>query len=56
MAQKKSDPEYVVWYQALVSVCEGLEAQPWTSSDWVTPPGWGIGQKVVFPYPPAPKG
>lgn len=56
LAQKKSDPEYVVWYQALVSVCEGLEAQPWTSSDWVTPPGWGIGQKVVFPYPPAPKG
>lgn len=55
LAKKYSDPEYVVWFQALLAVVEGLKSAPILYSDYYYEGGplW-IGGKVHFPSQPTP--
>lgn len=54
LATKQKDEEYVIWFQALLAVCEGVSGLPIAYADWYTAPaGWVIsGTQIVFPYPP----
>lgn len=55
LAREQSDPEYVVWFQALLSVCEGLEKAPSAYSDFSKSNGKiSVGDRILFPSPPRP--